>query len=154
MTVLVLSVFGGCDSREANEYASPESAAYAMFTTFSYIGADPQSAWAFLGPDTRARLEALAEQGPEGLKPTDYLRFGWLPDEALVRSVQRVDKGGRYAHLAVETELDDRFDLELIRVKRGWQIELGSVAVLDADDGKSAHDELDAEEPGSEEEGP
>lgn len=152
IAILALSVFSGCDSRDANEYASPESAAYAMFTSFAYIGSDPESAWAFLGPDTRARLEALAEQGPEGLRPTDYLRFGWLPDEALVRSVERMDTGGRHAHLAVETELGDRFDLELIRVKRGWQIELGSVAILDAD--ALENEELGAEEPRSNEEGP
>lgn len=150
--ILALGVFSACDTRDANEYASPESAAYAMFTAFSYIGGNPDSAWAFLGPDTRARLEALAEQGPEGLKPTDYLRFGWLPDEALVRSVERVDNGGRYAHLVIETELGDRFDLELMRVNRGWQIELGSVAILDAV--APEHDGLGADEPGADEEGP
>lgn len=150
--IVALGVFSACDTRDANEYASPESAAYAMFTAFSYIGGNPDNAWAFLGPDTRARLEALAEQGPEGLQPTDYLRFGWLPDEALVRSVERVDNGGRHAHLVIETELGDRFDLELLRVKRGWQIELGSVAILDAVEAE--HDEPEAEEPRAEEEGP
>lgn len=132
--ILVASVgFAGiltaCDTRQANEYASPEAAMYAMFDAFAYIGADPNGAWAFLGPDTRARLEALADEGPEGLRPTDYLRFGWLPDHALIRSIERTDGGGRYATLAIETELDERFEIEMIRVGKGWQVELGPVAM-------------------------
>lgn len=124
----MLSGFNACDSRAPNEYASAESALYAMFDAFAYIGGDPATAWAFLGPDTRARLESLAKEGPEDLSPTDYLRFGWLPDHALIRSIERTDGGGRYATLAIETELDERFEVELIRAGKGWQIELGAVS--------------------------
>lgn len=126
--VLVFGLISACDSREANEYGSPESAAYAMFSALEYIESDPASAWAFLGPDTRQRLDLLAEEGPAGMLPTDYLRFGWLPDEALVRSIQRIETNGRSTRLAVETELDDYFELEMMRVGRGWQVEIGPVA--------------------------
>src|SRR5699024_6121478 len=115
-------------------YASVESALYAMFDAFALIDADPQSAWAFLGPDTRARLELLADEGPQGLEPTDYLRFGWLPDPALVRSIERTDGGGRYANLRIETELDERFEIELMRAGRGWQVELGAVSMAIPDE--------------------
>lgn len=116
----------GCDQRAANEYASPEAAALAMFSAFQRVQSDPLRAWAFLGPDTQARLETLASEGPESSVPTDYLRFGWIPDEALILSMKRLDNGGRTARLAIETELGDTFELEMIREDRGWQIELGS----------------------------
>lgn len=119
-------VVSGCDQRAANEYASPEAAALAMFSSFHRVRSEPEKAWAFLGPDTRARLEALAAEGPKGSAPTDYLRFGWIPDEALIRSMTRVDAGGRTATLTIETELGDTFEIEMIREDRGWQIELGS----------------------------
>lgn len=123
---VALGILSGCDSRAANDYASPEAAALAMFSSFARVQSDPERAWAFLGPDTRARLEILAAQGPERFQPIDYLRFGWVPDEALVLSMKRLDSGGRTARLAIETELGDRFELELIREDRGWQIELGT----------------------------
>lgn len=129
-TMLGLALLLGvtaCDKREANEYAAPEAAAHAMFQAFARVQSDPESAWSFLGPDTRARLEALAAQGPEHLRPTDYLRFGWLPDEALVLSVERQDQGGRTARLSVVTELGDSFEIEMLRAERGWQVELGQV---------------------------
>lgn len=119
----------GCDSRADNEYATPEAAMHAMFTAFRRARVEPDRAWAFLGPETRARLEDLAKAGPPQLEPMDYIRFGWLPDPALVRSVQRTDTGGRTAILRVETELNDTFELQLVREERGWQIELGGVDV-------------------------
>ena len=129
-TTLALAVLLGvsaCDQRAANDYAAPEAAAHAMFQAFARIQSDPESAWSFLGPDTRARLEALAAEGPEHLRPTDYLRFGWLPNEALVLNMERQDQGGRTARLSVVTELGDSFEIEMLRAERGWQVELGQV---------------------------
>lgn len=97
----------------------------AMFSAFQRVRSEPEKAWAFLGPDTRARLEALAAEGPESSVPMDYLRFGWVPDEALILSMKRLDNGGRTARLQIETELGDSFEIEMIREDRGWQIELG-----------------------------
>lgn len=126
--ILAASVLvSGCDSRADNEYATPEAAMHAMFSAFRRASVEPERAWAFLGPETRARLEDLAQAGPPQLKPMDYVRFGWLPDPALVRSVQRTDSGGKTAVLRVETELNDSFELQLVREERGWQVELGSV---------------------------
>lgn len=155
----LVGLFAACDSREPNEYASPESAAYAMFGAMEYIEGDPQSAWAFLGPDTRARLELLAEEGPEDVWPTDYLRFGWLPDEALVRSIKRIETSGRTTRLAIETELDDYFELEMMRVGRGWQVEIGPVAstvpARNAPDDDAAEDAApDVDDSDDQEEGP
>lgn len=117
----------GCERRAANDYASPESAAVAMFNAFARAQANPESAWAFLGPETRARLESLAAQGPAGIDPTSYLRFGWVPNEALIADVKRVRESGRTATLRMTTEFGDSFEIEMIRSEDGWQAELGVV---------------------------
>lgn len=120
-------IVSGCEQREANEYATPEAAAQAMFYAFMRVRSAPDDAWAFLGPDTRARLELLAAEGPDHLQPIDYLRFGWLPDEALIQTVERLGQGGSKARLQMETEHGDVFEIEMIRADRGWQVELGDV---------------------------
>lgn len=127
IVVATLVVLSGCDKREPNDYASATSAAYAMFNAFSYVSASPQSAWAFLGPDTQSRLQQLADQGPEGMHPMDYLRFGWLPSEALIKTMEPIEKSSTHTRFLIETELNDRFELEMVRVNDGWRVEIGGV---------------------------
>lgn len=126
---ITLTMGSACEQRAANDYASPESAVVAMFNAFARVSVAPDGAWAFLGPDTRARLEALAADGPADLVPMDYVRFGWLAGDASVRDVKRVRESGRSVTLQVTTEFEKTFEIEMFRTEDGWQTELGVVRV-------------------------
>lgn len=124
---LCLALVVGCDRRAPNDYASPESAVMAFFNAMNRAPSSPSDAWSFLGPQTRARLESLAAEGPEGLDPMSYLRFGWVPDEALIQDIRRVSETGKSVTLHLTTELGDAFEIEMIRAEDGWLAEIGVV---------------------------
>lgn len=114
-----------CRKREANEYNAPEAALTAMFAAFASADVDPAGAWSFIGPDTRRRLESIVATSGLDVEPIELVEFGWVPDEALIRDVERVSSSGDLAVLAVTTELGDAFEVQLQRQERGWTVELG-----------------------------
>lgn len=124
---VLLVAFGtsACRKREANEYNAPEAALTAMFAAFSSADVDPARAWSFIGPDTRRRLESIVATSGLDVEPVELVEFGWVPDEALIRDVERVSSSGDLAVLAVTTELGDSFEVQLQRQERGWTVELG-----------------------------
>lgn len=123
--LLVLSV-SGCGSDAPNEQSAPEFA----FRSFrAALGSQNHDAvWSFLGPESRAALQARAdafqEAGVEVTHPAELLIGGWIVSEADIESVTRDEFTDERAVLRVLTIFEDEFLVEMSRDGAAWRIEL------------------------------
>jgi hypothetical protein len=106
---------------------SPEGAVR-MLITAARRG-DRVSVYRLLGPETRARVDALAAStrrtsGRVPMKPEDLLSVGWAPpawDPAGMRTLRR---DGDRADVEVYSGAGDRHPVTLVRQNGEWKVEL------------------------------
>lgn len=123
LSFVVLLSGGACGSDGPNEQAAPE-AAFRAFRSALARG-DTESVWRFLGPQTRAALEARAAGLPEsGRSPARLLVAAWVADESEIDTVERLEYSEEAAKLRVRTALGREFELTLFRSDEGWRLEL------------------------------
>ena len=115
-----------CSPPEVNDVGSPETALTTLIATMQY-GSD-ESVWSFLGPNTRADLE-LRAAGAEALglepqHPASFLVAVWLPFEADIATVERIETTENTTTLQIETYLGHTSEVSMLHTDEGWLVEL------------------------------
>jgi hypothetical protein len=122
---LLAFLFAACSSQE--RASNPEGAVH-LFIAAARSG-DRASVYQRLGPETRARIEAMLSssrhQGGRLIsRPEDFFSVGWAPpawEPAGIRTVQREPER---AEVEVYSAAGDRHALSLVREGKEWKIEL------------------------------
>ncbi len=122
---LLAFLLAACSSQERPD--NPEGAVH-LFIVAARSG-DRASVYQRLGPQTRARIEAMLSssrhQGGRLIaRPEDFFSVGWAPpawEPAGLRTVQR-DRDN--AQVEVYSAAGDRHTLSLVREGKEWKIEL------------------------------
>jgi hypothetical protein len=122
-TVLLLLV--ACSSRVRAD--NPEGAVH-LFIAAARSG-DRASVYQRLGPETRARIEALLSssrhQGGRLIaKPEDFFSVGWAPPAWEPAGTRTVHREHDRAEVEVFSAAGDRHALTLVREGKEWKIEL------------------------------
>ncbi len=132
LTVLVSS----CAQDAPNERAAPESA-FRMFRG-ALAAHRTEAVWSFLGPNTRASLEAQAQAfeaaGLEAPDPGAILVAARVPGETDIDTVERVSTSDESVTLRLTTYLGETADVEMLRAGEGWVVEL-ALPAAPVDDG-------------------
>ena len=118
-------LLAACSSQE--RASNPEGAVH-LFIAAARSG-DRASVYQRLGPETRARIEAMLSssrhQGGRLIaRPEDFFSVGWAPpawEPAGIRTVQREPER---AEVEVYSAAGDRHALSLVREGKEWKIEL------------------------------
>jgi hypothetical protein len=132
--VIALVVVGwfaaGCGGEGPNDQAAPE-AAFGAFRG-ALLSGDRDATWAFLGDTTRAALEARADgferAGLARPEPVSLLSTIWIPDDADVAKVERVEYSEAEAVLRFETVLGHEGVVRMVRSEAGWRIDLNGLS--------------------------
>ena len=115
-----------CSSPEANDVGSPETALTTFISAMHYGSTD--DIWTFLGPNTRSALEARVNSaralGIDETRPAFFLIPTWLPTEAEIETVERLETTENTTTLQITTYLGHISEVMILRVEEGWQIEL------------------------------
>jgi hypothetical protein len=123
--IALLAFLAACSSQE--RASNPEGAVH-LFIAAARSG-DRASVYQRLGPETRARIEAMLSssrhQGGRLIAgPEDFFSVGWAPpawEPAGIRTVQREPER---AEVEVFSAAGDRHALSLVREGKEWKIEL------------------------------
>ena len=123
--IALLAFLAACSSQE--RASNPEGAVH-LFIAAARSG-DRASVYQRLGPETRARIEAmLSSSRHQGgrliVRPEDFFSVGWAPpawEPAGIRTVQREPER---AEVEVFSAAGDRHALSLVREGKEWKIEL------------------------------
>ena len=125
LRIAILAFLAACSSQE--RASNPEGAVH-LFIAAARSG-DRASVYQRLGPETRARIEAMLSssrhQGGRLIaRPEDFFSVGWAPpawEPAGIRTVQREPER---AEVEVFSAAGDRHALSLVREGKEWKIEL------------------------------
>ena len=125
--MLVLPGHGAPTTIGQERASNPEGAVH-LFIAAARSG-DRASVYQRLGPETRARIEAMLSssrhQGGRLIaRPEDFFSVGWAPpawEPAGIRTVQREPER---AEVEVFSAAGDRHALSLVREGKEWKIEL------------------------------
>lgn len=118
-------VLAGCSSHERAD--NPEGAVH-LFIAAARSG-DRASVYQRLGPETRARIEAMLSssrhQGGRLIaRPEDFFSVGWAPPAWEPAGIRTVQRDGERAEVEVYSAAGDRHSLSLVREGKEWKIEL------------------------------
>ena len=123
---LVVSLWlAACSSRVRAD--NPEGAVHLFITAAR--GGDRVSVYQRLGPETRARIEALLSssrhQGGRLIaRPEDFFSVGWAPPAWEPAGTRTVHRDRDRAEVEVYSAAGDRHSLTLVREGKEWKIEL------------------------------
>ena len=122
---IVLLVLTGCSSRDSAD--NPEGAVN-LFIQAARSG-DRAAVYQRLGPDTRARIEALLNSSKHAggrliARPEDFFSVGWAPPAWEPAGTRTVQRAGNRAEVEVYSAAGDRDSLTLVREGKEWKIEL------------------------------
>jgi len=114
-----------CSSHERAD--NPEGAVH-LFIAAARSG-DRASVYQRLGPDTRARIEAMLSssrhQGGRLIaRPEDFFSVGWAPPAWEPAGIRTVQRDSERAEVEVYSAAGDRHVLSLVREGKEWKIEL------------------------------
>jgi hypothetical protein len=106
---------------------NPEGAVH-MFIAAARSG-DRASVYQRLGPETRARIEAmLSSSRHQGgrliVRPEDFFSVGWAPPAWEPAGIRTVQRDPERAEVEVYSAAGDRHSLSLVREGKEWKIEL------------------------------
>jgi hypothetical protein len=123
--LILLSALAACSSRVRAD--NPEGAVH-LFIAAARSG-DRASVYQRLGPETRARIEALLSssrhQGGRLIaKPEDFFSVGWAPPAWEPAGTRTVHRDREHAEVEVYSAAGDRHSLSLVREGKEWKIEL------------------------------
>jgi hypothetical protein len=121
----LLLLLAACSSRVRAD--NPEGAVH-LFIAAARSG-DRASVYQRLGPETRARIEALLSssrhQGGRLIaKPEDFFSVGWAPPAWEPAGTRTVHRKRDRAEVEVFSAAGDRHSLTLVREGKEWKIEL------------------------------
>jgi hypothetical protein len=121
----VLALLAACSSRGRAD--NPEGAVH-LFIAAARSG-DRAAVYQRLGPETRARIEALLSssrhQGGRLIaKPEDFFSVGWAPPAWEPAGTRTVHRDRDHAEVEVYSAAGDRHSLSLVREGKEWKIEL------------------------------
>lgn len=121
----MLLLLAACSSRVRAD--NPEGAVH-LFIAAARSG-DRASVYQRLGPETRARIEALLSssrhQGGRLIaKPEDFFSVGWAPPAWEPAGTRTVHRERDRAEVEVFSAAGDRHALTLVREGKEWKIEL------------------------------
>jgi hypothetical protein len=122
---LVLLFLAACSSRVRAD--NPEGAVHLFITAAR--GGDRVSVYQRLGPETRARIEAvLSSSRHQGgrliARPEDFFSVGWAPPAWEPAGTRTVHRERNRAEVEVYSAAGDRHSLTLVREGKEWKIEL------------------------------
>jgi len=123
--LVVVLLLGACSSRMRAD--NPEGAVNLFIAAAR--GGDRVSVYRRLGPETRARIEALvaSSRHPGGrltARPEDFFSVGWAPPAWEPAGTRTVHRERDRAEVEVYSAAGDRHSLTLIREGKEWKIEL------------------------------
>jgi hypothetical protein len=123
--LLALLLLAACSSRVRAD--NPEGAVHLFITAAR--GGDRVSVYQRLGPETRARIEALLSssrhQGGRLIaRPEDFFSVGWAPPAWEPAGTRTVHRDRDRAEVEVYSAAGDRHSLSLVREGKEWKIEL------------------------------
>ena len=123
--LVVLLLLGACSSRVRAD--NPEGAVHLFITAAR--GGDRVSVYQRLGPETRARIEAvLSSSRHQGgrliARPEDFFSVGWAPPAWEPAGTRTVHRERNRAEVEVYSAAGDRHSLTLVREGKEWKIEL------------------------------
>jgi hypothetical protein len=124
VAILALLV-AACSSHERAD--NPEGAVH-LFIAAARSG-DRASVYQRLGPETRARIEAmLSSSRHQGgrliVRPEDFFSVGWAPPAWEPAGIRTVQRDRERAEVEVYSAAGDRHSLSLVREGKEWKIEL------------------------------
>ncbi|MCB9533403.1 MAG: hypothetical protein H6698_03625 [Myxococcales bacterium] len=132
-----LSALAAASCRDAapNEASAPEFAFRAFRDALA--AGDTATVWAFLGPETRARLTAAATAypGESRPEPATLLVTAWVPRAADIASIERVTESDTEVVLRVRGQFGAAVDVPLTRNGERWTVELVAPAGAGGHDG-------------------
>ena len=125
LACMVLLLVAACSSRVRAD--NPEGAVH-LFIAAARSG-DRATVYQRLGPETRARIEALLSssrhQGGRLIaKPEDFFSVGWAPPAWEPAGTRTVHREHDRAEVEVYSAAGDRHSLTLVREGKEWKIEL------------------------------
>jgi hypothetical protein len=124
--VLALAItLAACSSHERAD--NPEGAVH-LFIAAARSG-DRASVYQRLGPETRARIEAMLSssrhQGGRLIaRPEDFFSVGWAPPAWEPAGLRTVQRDREHAEVEVYSAAGDRHSLSLVHEGKEWKIEL------------------------------
>jgi hypothetical protein len=123
--LVVFVLLAACSSRVRAD--KPEGAVQLFITAAR--GGDRVSVYQRLGPETRARIEALLSssrhQGGRLIaRPEDFFSVGWAPPAWEPAGTRTVYRDRDRAEVEVYSAAGDRHSLTLVREGKEWKIEL------------------------------
>lgn len=123
--LVVSLLLAACSSRVRGD--SPEGVVHLFITAAR--GGDRVSVYQRLGPETRARIEALLSssrhQGGRLIaRPEDFFSVGWAPPAWEPAGTRTVHRDRDRAEVEVYSAAGDRHSLTLVREGKEWKIEL------------------------------
>ena len=123
--IALLAFLAACSSQE--RASNPEGAVH-LFIAAARSG-DRASVYQRLGPETRARIEAMLSssrhQGGRLIaRPEDFFSVGWAPPAWEPAGVRTVHRDRERAEVEVYSAAGDRDTLTLVREGKEWKIEL------------------------------
>ena len=125
LALSLLLLLWACSSRERAD--NPEGAVH-LFIAAARSG-DRAAVYQRLGPETRARIEALLSSsrhhgGRLIAKPEDFFSVGWAPPAWEPAGTRIVHREPDRAEVEVFSAAGDRHSLTLVREGKEWKIEL------------------------------
>ena len=122
---LLAFLLAACSSQERAD--NPEGAVH-LFIVAAHSG-DRASVYQRLGPQTRARIEAMLSssrhQGGRLIaRPEDFFSVGWAPPAWEPAGIRTVQRDRDHAQVEVYSAAGDRHTLSLVREGKEWKIEL------------------------------
>lgn len=123
--LVVSLLLAACSSRVRAD--NPEGAVNLFIAAAR--GGDRVSVYQRLGPETRARIEALLSssrhQGGRLIaRPEDFFSVGWAPPAWEPAGTRTVHRDRDRAEVEVYSAAGDRHSLTLVREGKEWKIEL------------------------------
>ena len=123
--LVVSLLLAACSSRVRAD--NPEGAVHLFITAAR--GGDRVSVYHRLGPETRARIEALLSssrhQGGRLIaRPEDFFSVGWAPPAWEPAGTRTVHRERNRAEVEVYSAAGDRHSRTLVREGKEWKIEL------------------------------